>query len=146
MKKILLPHEKKDKRSLINCKLCKEWKRKHQLNEINICKSCVKKNILSPIKADRNTKKYKLLKLLNNNVWKRFNQEELKEIYPWAKRLSERVKEWRDIEEQVIYRFRLKTPNTSIAPWKTHTIETMIAQNYKQPRAKKLYKDLLCNS
>lgn len=137
---------KVQRHKLIKCKLCKELKRTRQLNEINICKSCVRKNKLSPIKTSRDTKKYKLLKLLNNHIGKWFDQDELAKIYPWVKRIAERVKEWRDIEKQVTYKFRLKTPNKNVTLWSSHTIETIIAQNYKQPRAKKLYKDLISNS
>lgn len=137
---------KVQKHKLIKCKLCKELKRTRQLNEINICKSCVRKNKLSPVKTSRDAKKYKLLKLLNNHIGKWFDQDELAKIYPWVKRIAERVKEWRDIEKQVTYKYRLKTPNKNVTLWSSHTIETIISQNYKQPRAKKLYKDLISNS
>jgi hypothetical protein len=46
----------------------------------------------------------------------------------------------------VTYKYRLKTPNKNVTLWSSHTIETIISQNYKQPRAKKLYKDLISNS
>lgn len=131
---------------LTKCKLCKELKRARQLNEINICKSCVRQNKLSPVKTSRDARKYKLLKLLNNHIGKWFDQEELIKIYPWVKRIAERVKEWRDIEKQVTYKYRLKTPNKNVTLWSSHTVETIISQNYKQPRAKKLYRDLISNS